>query len=111
MPAACNDWHGVCRFHVGTHHHASTPDAGYTTAGVSLSPETSIYLAFWASPYAKVMAANFSQPASYDSLGDEPSDAPPMKWNDEKEIDLAEDIVYDADRRDDGAGCCGCGVL
>lgn len=28
-PAACNDWHDVRRFHVGTGHSESTLDAGY----------------------------------------------------------------------------------
>lgn len=34
--AACNDWHRVSRFHVGTGHIDPTSDAGYTTACVSL---------------------------------------------------------------------------
>lgn len=35
MSAACNDWPDVRRFHVGTDHSESTPDAGYTTACAS----------------------------------------------------------------------------
>ena len=52
MRAACTDWRSVGRFHVGTDHNESTPDAGYTTACISLWPELSInFLAFWGSPY------------------------------------------------------------
>jgi hypothetical protein len=53
-PAACNDWHDVLRFHVGTDHYESTRDAGYTTARASVQPKTKIILfAFWGSPYTR----------------------------------------------------------
>ena len=42
LTAALNDWHWVGRFHVGTsHHHALTPDAGYTTASAPVLPSPS----------------------------------------------------------------------
>jgi len=38
MLAACNDWHCVRRFHVGTGQREPTYDAGYTTACASYQP-------------------------------------------------------------------------
>lgn len=53
-PAACNDWHDVRRFHVGTDHYESTRDAGYTTARASVLSKAKINLfAFWGSPYMR----------------------------------------------------------
>ncbi len=52
--AACNDWPDVRRFHVGTDHCESTPDAGYTTACASSAILSINFLAFRGSPYRKV---------------------------------------------------------
>lgn len=57
--AACNDWHCVRRFHVGTGHTEPTYDAGYTTACASQQPELSISsLDFGGSPYMPGYAAD-----------------------------------------------------
>jgi len=54
MLAACNDWHYVRRFHVGTGHSEPTIDAGYTTACASQKPDLSISsLDFGGSPYTQ----------------------------------------------------------
>lgn len=52
--AACNDWPDVRRFHVGTDHSESTPDAGYTTACASSAILSINFLAFRGSPYRNV---------------------------------------------------------
>ena len=54
--AACNDWPDVRRFHVGTDHSESTPDAGYTTACASSAILSINFLAFRGSPYTGLAA-------------------------------------------------------
>lgn len=65
MPAACNDWHDVRRFHVGTGHSAPTPDAGYTTACATQKPNLSLSLGFWGESIYEGLAS----PGSYAELG------------------------------------------
>src|SRR5262252_3163026 len=60
---------------------------------------------------APKVVAELSQSPLRNSHGNEPANAPPMEWNDEEEIDLAENIVYDANSGDDSTRHCARGVL